>query len=87
MEDEIRRIRKKARPKIIAILNTRRFYDTGGLIQQYKAHVLCLLEQSCVSIYHASQTHLEVYGIHMVAVGEDRAQRQQVVVYRLASAE
>ena len=60
MEDEIRRIRKKARPKIIAILNTRRFYDTGGLIQQYKAHVLCLLEQSCVSIYHASQTHLEV---------------------------
>ena len=44
MEDEIRRIRKKARPKIIAILNTRRFYDTGGLVQQYKAHVLCLLE-------------------------------------------
>ena len=60
MEDEIRRIRKKARPKIIAILNTRRFYDTGGCKQQYKAHVLCLLEQSCVSIYHASQTHLEV---------------------------
>ena len=28
-----------------------------------------------------------VYGIHMVAVGEDRAQRLQVVVYRLASAE
>ena len=28
-------------------------------MQQYKAHVLCLFEQSCVSIYNASQTHLE----------------------------
>ena len=40
MNDEIQRIRKKARPKIHAILNTRTYYDTVGLLQQYKAHEL-----------------------------------------------
>ena len=59
MEEEIRRIRRKVRPKIQAILNTRAYYDTTGLLQQYKAHVLCLLEQSSVAIYHAAQTHLD----------------------------
>ena len=31
----------------------------AGVIQQFKSHVLCLLEQSAVAIYHAAQTHLE----------------------------
>ena len=58
MDAEIRRIRKKARPNI-AILHTRKFYDMGGFIQQYKAHVLCLLAQSGVAMYNASQAHPE----------------------------
>ena len=51
MEDETVRILKKARPKIQAILKTRPFYDVAGVIQQFKSHVLCLLEQSAVAIY------------------------------------
>ena len=44
METEISRIRKKARQKCKAILSTRGFYDVAALIQQYKSHVLCILE-------------------------------------------
>ena len=58
MEDEIRRIKKKASPKISAILQTRAFYSLDGLLQQYKAHVLCILEGSVCAIYHAAQSHL-----------------------------
>ena len=47
------------RPKIQVILNTLAYYDTTGLLQQYKAHVLCLLEQSSVAIYHAAQSNLD----------------------------
>jgi len=59
MEDEIRRIRKKAGPKIKAILGTRGYYSTGAMIQQFKSHVLCLLEASAGAIFHASQSHLD----------------------------
>ena len=31
----------------------------AGIIQQFKSHVRCLLEQSAVAIYHAAQTHLK----------------------------
>ena len=60
MDAEIVRIKKKASPKISAILSCRHFYDTAGMMQQYKSHVLCLLESSSFgfflqrpSIYHA----------------------------------
>ena len=59
MDAEISRIRKKASPKIKAILACRHFYGTAGLMQQYKAHVLCILESSSAAIYHAAATHLE----------------------------
>ena len=62
MEDETNRIRKKTRPKIQAILQNRAFYDTAGVIQQYKSHVLCLLAQPCVAIRHAAQAHLDSLG-------------------------
>ncbi len=58
MEDEIRRIRKKTSPKVKAILATRNLYDARAMFQQFKTHVLCLLEQSAGAIYHASETHL-----------------------------
>ena len=59
MEYETLRIRKKALPKIQAILRTRGFYETAGIIQQFKSHVRCLLEQSAFAIYHAAQSHFE----------------------------
>ena len=58
MEDEIRRIMNKASQKIAAILNTRSFHSLEGLLQQYKANVLCILEGSACAIYHAAQSHL-----------------------------
>ena len=59
MRDEIERIRKRASPKIKAILATKPFYATPGLIKQYKSHVLCLLEGSAIAIYHAAESNLD----------------------------
>ena len=59
MLEELQRIRKKASPKLNAILAARRFYDIPGLMQQYKSHVLCLLEASTAAVYHAAPTHLD----------------------------
>jgi hypothetical protein len=41
METNVRRIVAKARPKVDAILRSRRFYSTKDLVRQYKTHVLC----------------------------------------------
>ena len=59
MEEEIRRIRMKTRSKIQAIFKTRVFYDTAGVIHQYKSYVVCLLEQCFVAILYATQAHLD----------------------------
>ena len=59
MGPEIDRIKNKARAKIKAILRTRKFYSIGALIQQYKTHVLCLLEGTIGAIFHAATTQLE----------------------------
>ena len=59
MKEEIHCIQQKARPKIRAILNTRSYYDTVGLLQQYKAHVLRMLEQSALAIFNAAQSYLD----------------------------
>lgn len=60
MGEEIERIKSKMAPKIAAILANKWFYDIQGLVQQYKAHVLCLLEESLGAICHATETHLNV---------------------------
>ena len=44
MEDEIRRIHRKRRPKIKAILATRGVYSTSDLVVQFKTHIVCFLE-------------------------------------------
>ena len=59
MDVEVRRLRQKTRPKVKAILRTRVCYDEKGLIGQYKAHVLPVLEASVGAIYHASNTQLK----------------------------
>ena len=51
MEDEIRRIHRKCRPKIKAILATRGVYSTSDLVVQFKTNILCLLEYSNAAIY------------------------------------
>ena len=59
MEDEVRRIGRKCRPKITAILATRCVYSANGMVQQFKTHVWYFLEASNIAIYNASLTHLE----------------------------
>ena len=61
MVDEIQRVKKKASPKINAILASRQFYNVRGLVHQCKAHVLSLLEGSAGAIYHAANTHLNIW--------------------------
>ena len=58
MDIEVQRIRKKTRPKMRAILRTAPFYSVVGLLGQYKAHVLPVLEGSIGAIHHASKTQL-----------------------------
>ena len=59
MSEELDRIKGKASPKVSAILSSRWFYNEQGLIQQYKSHVLSLLEFSNASIYHAAESKLD----------------------------
>ena len=59
MGDEVDRIKREASPNVSAILASRWHYDERGLVQQYKAHVLCLFEFSSVAIYHAAESHLD----------------------------
>ena len=58
MDKEVQRIRGKTRPKVKAILRTRPFYTVSGLIGQYKAHVLPILEGSIGAIFHVSSTQI-----------------------------
>ena len=59
MDVECRRIVKKARPKCTAILRTSSYYSVKELLNQFKTHVLCLLEGSSCAVFHASNTHLQ----------------------------
>lgn len=79
MDDEVRRIRNKTRPKVKAILRTRPYYTVEALVGQYKAHVLPLLESSIGAIYHASKTQLDRIDsvqrafLHGIETAEDAA--------------
>ena len=58
MDENIKKMVGKARPKITALLRCRRFYDRANMIKQYKTHVLCLLEGNPGAYYHACDTVL-----------------------------
>ena len=58
MTAEVARIKGKARPKIKAILRTRRYYSLADMVAQFKTHVLCLLEGTIGGIFHAASSHL-----------------------------
>ena len=56
MYEEIAARVGKARPKVKAILRSRKFYGVNDLMTQFKAHVLCLLEGNTGGFYHACDT-------------------------------
>ena len=58
MDENIKKMVGKARPKITALLRCRRFYDRANMINQYKTHVLFLLEGNPGAHYHACDTVL-----------------------------
>ena len=58
MDAEVERVLKKASPKIKTILRTRKYYGVHGLVEQYKTHVLCIIEGTNGSYFHAATTHL-----------------------------
>ena len=48
----ISKIIARARPKVIALLRTKLFYTTSGMITQCKALVFCILELNTRSFYY-----------------------------------
>ena len=59
METNVQKMLGKARPKVTALLRTKRFYETSEMVNQYKTHVLCHLELNTGSFYHALASVLE----------------------------
>ena len=59
MHSAVQKVLGKARPKLYALLKTRRFYNTADLVLQYKTHLLCVLEACTPAVYHAATSVLE----------------------------
>jgi hypothetical protein len=59
MHTAIKKVANRARPKMIALLKTKRFYTTKEMIIQFKTHLLCVLESCSAAIYHASESVLD----------------------------
>jgi hypothetical protein len=59
MHTAVQKLVHKARPKLQALLRTRRYYNTSDLVLQFKAHVLCVLESATPAVYHAAASVLE----------------------------
>ena len=59
MHKAVQKVLGKARPKVQALLQTRRFYSTGDMVRQFKTHILCILESCTAAIYHAADSILE----------------------------
>ena len=54
MDEAIDKILSQVRPKVHAILRTRRHYEVRDLIDQFKTHVWSLMEIHTGAIFHAS---------------------------------
>ena len=54
MHSAVYKVASKARPKLYALLRTRRFYSNVDLILQFKVHILPILESVIGAIYHAT---------------------------------
>ena len=54
MNQAIDKILAQVRPKVAAILRTRKYYKTAELIDQFKTHIWGLMEFQDDAIFHAS---------------------------------
>ena len=59
MKTAVSKITNKAKPKLKALLRTRPYYNTTEMFNQYKCHVLNILESCTGAIYHASTSLLD----------------------------
>ena len=54
MHTAVNKIMAKARPKIKALLRTAPYYNAVSMVNQFKTHVLPILESATGAIYHAA---------------------------------
>ena len=86
MEDAIERIVSKVRPKLRALLRSRRFNDDNDMFVQYKALILSVMEQDAGAYFHAALSHLrkldrlQEYFLQEIGVSE----RAAFLVHNLA---
>ena len=59
MGKAVAKMTKKARPKLTALIRCMRFYDVNEMVQQFKTHILCVLESCTGAVYHAATSVLE----------------------------
>ena len=59
MHDAVEKILSEIRPKIKALLRTRRHYDATSMISQFKTHIWSIMEQHNGAIFHAAASTLE----------------------------
>jgi len=59
MHEAIEKLVSKTAPKLTALLRGRRYHTMADMINQYKAHILCILESISAAIFHACDTGLE----------------------------
>ena len=58
MHDAVRKVTGKARGKLKALLRTTSMYNMREIMNQYKCHVLPVLESITPAVYHASTSCL-----------------------------
>jgi len=58
MHEAVGKILAEIRPKIKALLRTRKHYDTESLISQFKTHIWSIMEQHNGAIFHAASSVL-----------------------------
>ena len=58
MHDAVDRIIAKTRPKLTALLKSRRYFTTHEMVRQFKTHILPMLESNTGAIYHAADSVL-----------------------------
>ena len=79
MHKTVQKLLGKARPKLQALLQTKRFYSTSEMVTQYKTHILCTLESCTAAVYHAADSvlapldHVQDTFLHEVGVRKEQA--------------
>ena len=56
MKDAVRNVVRQTRGKLTALYRTTHFYNIPQMINQYKCHILPILDSVTPAVYHASVT-------------------------------